>query len=343
MRPVEYARTCNHLGGAVTRLSPYITHGFLRLPEVVAAVAVRHRLDLNHKLVQELGWRAYFHHVWHHEGDRILTSLHDGVLPEAAHAPVLPRDIREGATGVPVIDTAVRMLYAHLIDGDLASNHLSWQWVAGTGSHKPYLFNAENVAQYAPPGSPWLSPGSVIDTGYEALDRLARQRVSVPGSDAEGVQEPPCQSQPPDALFDPLDPACVQGRMVWLMHPWALGPVPHDLPSDTLCLGWWPASFHARWPWSERRWHFVGERLRAACQVVWWTDAAELARALTGARRVDGWADPHLGGVPWRLRVPPALFGEPGRRCRSFSQFRQQITLGLDSLDELPGLNRARP
>ena len=40
-------------------------------------------------------------------------------------------------------------LYAHLLDGDLASNHLSWQWVAGTGSHKPYLFNAENVARIA--------------------------------------------------------------------------------------------------------------------------------------------------------------------------------------------------
>ena len=25
----------------------------------------------------------------------------------------------------------------HLLDGDLASDTLSWQWVAGTGSHKP--------------------------------------------------------------------------------------------------------------------------------------------------------------------------------------------------------------
>ena len=53
-------------------------------------------------------------------------------------------------------------LYGHLLDGDLASNHLSWQWVAGTGSRKPYLFNAGNVARYAP--AAWHSPGSVIDT-----------------------------------------------------------------------------------------------------------------------------------------------------------------------------------
>jgi deoxyribodipyrimidine photo-lyase len=35
-----------------------------------------------------------------------------------------------------------------LIDGDYASNHLSWQWVASTFSHKPYFFNQENLAKY---------------------------------------------------------------------------------------------------------------------------------------------------------------------------------------------------
>jgi len=375
VRPAKYARSRNHLDGAVTRLSPYVTHGFLHLPEVLAAVVARHRLDLHHKFVQELGWRAYFHHVWHHEGERIFASLHDGVLPDEAYARALPRDLREGATGVPVIDTAVRTLYAtgwlhnhvrmwlasyvvhlrkvhwragadwlfaHLIDGDLASNHLSWQWVAGTGSHKPYLFNADNVARYAPPGSPWLSPGSVIDTSYEMLDQLARQGAPVPGPGGEGIAEPSWRTRPPDDLFDPLDPACVEGRTVWLMHPWALGPVQDDLPPDTLCLGWWPASFHSRWPWSERRWRFVGDRLRAVCEAVWWVDAQDLAVALARARRVDGWADPHLGPVPWPLRAPPSLFGEPGRRCRSFSQFWQQVTRGLDGLDELPGLIDAR-
>ena len=38
VRPTEYARTRNAIDGAVTRLSPYITHGFVTLPEVLAAV-----------------------------------------------------------------------------------------------------------------------------------------------------------------------------------------------------------------------------------------------------------------------------------------------------------------
>jgi deoxyribodipyrimidine photo-lyase len=206
VRPAACARTRNALDGAVSGLSPYIAHGFVTLAEVLAGVAARHALDVQHKFVFELRWRAYFRHVWQHRGEGILHSLHEGPLPDDAYARELRADIRQGCTGVPVVDEAVRALYAtgtlhnhartwlasdvvhvrkvhwrvaadwlygHLLDGDLASNHLSWQWVAGTGSRKPYLFNADNVARYAP--ASWHRPGSVIDTSYEALDRMARQ------------------------------------------------------------------------------------------------------------------------------------------------------------------------
>ena len=132
----------------------------------------------------------YFRHVWKHRGAGILSLLHEGPLPEHAYSSELPVDIRKARTGVPAIDEAVRTLYAtgtlhnharmwlasyvvhlrkvhwragadwlygHLLDGDLASNHLRWQWVAGTGSRKPYLFNADNVARYAP--TEWHSTG----------------------------------------------------------------------------------------------------------------------------------------------------------------------------------------
>ena len=170
VRPAAYARTRNALDGAVTGLSPYITHGVVSMADVLAGVVARHRLDVQHKLVFELGWRAYFRHVWQHRGDGILRSLREGPLPGDAYATALPQDIRQACTGVPVVDAAVRTLYAtgmlhnharmwlasylvhvrkvhwrtgadwlygHLLDGDLASNHLSWQWVAGTASSKP--------------------------------------------------------------------------------------------------------------------------------------------------------------------------------------------------------------
>ena len=112
VRPAAYAATRNRLDGAVSGLSPYVTHGFVTLREVLAGVAAWHRLDAQHKFVYELGWRAYFRHVWTHRGSDILASLHAGVLPEGAYARELPADLREARTGVPAIDQAVRTLYA---------------------------------------------------------------------------------------------------------------------------------------------------------------------------------------------------------------------------------------
>ena len=42
-----------------------------------------------------------------------------------------------------------RWFLQHLLDGDPASNNMSWQWVASTFSHKPYIFNRENLERYS--------------------------------------------------------------------------------------------------------------------------------------------------------------------------------------------------
>ncbi len=372
VRPEAYARTRNALDGAVTGLSPYITHGFVSLPEVLAGVAARHALDARHKFIFELGWRAYFRHVWAQHGDGILRSLHEGPLPDDAYARELPADIRRARTGVPVIDQAVRRLhatgmlhnharmwlasyvvhvrkvhwragadwlYGHLLDGDLASNHLSWQWVAGTGSGKPYLFNADNVARFAPPA--WHSPGTVVDTSYEALERLAHQAAPGHGPSPAGdpaleppllAQAPsPCNAQAPQA-------ASVAGRDVWLVHPWSLGELPSHLPPDAMVLGVLVADFHRAWPWSERRWRFVGSRMDAIADTTWWGDADAIGRALRQARRVRAVAEPHL--APWlaqwaQCEPEPALFPRVDRRCDSFSQWWTRAMRGVGAAADL--------
>ena len=376
VRPATYARTRNGLDGAVTGLSPYITHGLVTLTDVLAGVAASHRLDMQHKFVFELGWRAYFRHVWQHRGDGILHSLHEGLLPDEAYAGELPADVRQGCTGVPVVDEAVRTLYAtgmlhnharmwlasyvvhvrqvhwragadwlygHLLDGDLASNHLSWQWVAGTGSRKPYLFNADNVARYAP--ASWHSPGSVIDTSYEALDRMARRpgrECGVPPAGPSFV-EPLLDAWPPAELgLTAPDAAAVTGRDVWLVHPWSLGPLPAALPADTVVIGVFPADFHQAWPWSERRWRFVGGRMAELTAARWHGDATAIGAALAGARSVRSTAEPHL--APWlphwaECTAAPALFAPVDRRCDSFSQWWARASRGLDSAAHLLGVN----
>ena len=264
VNPDAYARTRNALDGAVTRLSPYLTHGLLSLREVYEAVHARHRLDNKHKFVFELGWRAYWHHVWAHLGDGIHQSIHAGLLPDDSYQPVMPDDVLEARTGIPAIDLTVRELYAtgyvhnharmwlasylvhlrkvhwhvgaqwmlgHLLDGDLASNHLSWQWVAGTGSSKPYLFNADNVAKYAP--AQWNSPGTAIDTSYEALDEVARgtapihTRLDARRADA-GMAQPQLRTSPldntPQQVWHPTGTSRIDvtGQDVWLHHAWSL-------------------------------------------------------------------------------------------------------------------------
>lgn len=288
----------------MTRLSPYITHGFASLPEV-------------------------------------------------------PDDIRRARTGIPVIDQAVRTLYAtgylhnharlwlasyvvhlrkahwragadwmiaHLLDGDLASNHLSWQWVAGTGSHKPYLFNASNVARYAPPG--WHSAGTAIDASYEALTAMACDPQPVRAMpQGEGVDEPSTNFRPP---FGSAPSATdVVGRDVWLVHPWALGEPPSDLPAGCLKLGWWPSGFHAAWPWSAARWEFVGVRMSALTSLQWHGSSQQLLPALAAARSVQTQADLHIGPLlPALVKQRPQarLFAQVDRCCASFSSWWAQST-----------------
>jgi deoxyribodipyrimidine photo-lyase len=349
VRPSEYARTRNHLSGAVTHLSPYLTHGFVQVPDVMAAL----QLPREHKLVFELGWREFFHHAWRHDGEAIFTSLHEGPLPDSAYAKELPADIREGRTGVPAIDQSVRALYttgylhnharmwlasyvvhlrkahwragadwlyAHLLDGDLASNHLSWQWVAGTGSHKPYLFNADNVQRYAQ--APWHSAGTVIDKGYDALDRSAHssRAVATEPGEHDAVAEPPLFAAPPvDLGFTAPDAAAVQDQDVWLVHPWSLA----DAPPGTLPLAVLDAAFHRTWPWSERRWRFVGTRMAALAPHRWIGDRNALHAALATARSVRGIHNLHLGATfdGFELTPMPRAFTDPSTRCRSFSAF----------------------
>jgi len=357
----HYGRTRNALDGAVTGLSPYVTHGLIDPPDIVAAVQARTALSSQDKFLMQLGWREFFAHVWRHEGERILRDLRPAVSAQP-YARALPDDVLQARTGVPVIDQAVRQLYAtgylhnharlwlasyvvhlrkvhwrvgadwlygHLLDGDLASNHLSWQWVAGTFSVKPYLFNAENVARYAPPA--WHSPDTVIDTSYEQLDQWAREAADLGPEPVqpEATPAPALLAEPPAALLDALwlDDTNALPSSVQLIHPWSLG---EPVAMGTR-LGVIHAPFHARFPWSARRWAFVMERLRAGTEAVWMGDLAVLLRTLRDralqARDTPnpGYAEALRGGAV-QLTAVPRLFDDPARCCRSFSQFYARQT-----------------
>jgi len=360
VQPEAYARTRNHLDGAVTRLSPYITHGVLSLDQVAGYLRDQHGLADGHKLVYELGWRAYFQHVWRREGQGILRSLRPGLLRDADYTNTVPDDIRQARTGLAVIDQAVRTLYAtgylhnharmwlasylvhmrkvhwragadwlygHLLDGDLGSNHLSWQWVAATGSTKPYLFNAENVARHAPPG--WHVQGSLLDTDYDALDTWARQPLAAPAPGEhrlaalpETTNEPALLHTPPFAL---RSASAGELTHAWLVHPWAVrNPCTEAAAPHRKRLGVFAADFHNAWPWSARRWHFVHAAMREVCDdIVWLEDPPPASCAYTDNPHL------HMAGKAWPRAhcVPePLLWPDPAKRCNSFSQYWREVS-----------------
>lgn len=386
INPEAYARTRNALNGAVTRLSPYLTHGFLGLLDVYDAVSARHTLNTGHKLVYELGWRAYYRHVWEHLDEGICQSIHVGLLPDSAYQQQMPKDVLEARTGIAVIDRSVHELYAtgylhnharmwlasyvvhirkvhwhagaqwmlgYLLDGDLASNHLSWQWVAGTGSSKAYLFNAENVAKYAP--KPWHSHGTVIDTSYESLADIAMSATPLRDEgerygrphlwQMDGIQMPSRQSSPFGCEWAAPSALVADGRDVWLHHPWSVCPHPTEPGMNRLAISVSFAEAHATTPWSELRWHFVSKGLAALTPHMWWGSIAQVALALAGAKSVSWYSDPHVDTAFDRMRdllqareYYPAtashavrqLFEPVNRYCQSFSLWWKHTKIAVD-------------
>jgi len=192
----QYERTRNFLNGAVTYLSPYISRGVIQMPQVKEIVLKKYGRYISEKLVQELAWREFFQRVWQHKENQIFSDLKQDQLNVSHH--LIPAKIVDANTGIDAIDEAIQSLYTtgymhnharmytamltcniakahwlnpakwmyyHLLDGDLASNMLSWQWVAGSFSSKKYYANQENINKYA--GT--KQQNTIVDYSYEDL------------------------------------------------------------------------------------------------------------------------------------------------------------------------------
>jgi deoxyribodipyrimidine photo-lyase len=72
-------------------------------------------------------------------------------------------------------------MFTHLVDADIASHYSSWQWVASSGSSKPYLFNLENIARYVPNDLPIdsIDNPELVGSYEELADRLFRKGGNV--------------------------------------------------------------------------------------------------------------------------------------------------------------------
>ncbi len=180
INPVKYAKTRNYINGAVTYLSPYISRGVISVKQLQQAVLNKGYKPYEiEKFLQELAWREYYQRVWQAKSDLIWQDLKQP-QPDTLHHQMITA-MQNAATGINAIDDQIQDLYAkgymhnharmyvasiacnvakahwlqpskwlyyHLLDGDIASNNCSWQWVAGAFASKKYYCNQENINKY---------------------------------------------------------------------------------------------------------------------------------------------------------------------------------------------------
>jgi deoxyribodipyrimidine photo-lyase len=270
--PVAYGKTRNFLSGAVTRLSPYLSRGIISLPQVTSAVLENYTVFQSEKLLQELAWREYYQRVWQVKEDLIFTDLKQEQTEVDHHQ--MPEAILHAATGISAIDEAIERLgatgymhnhlrmytamlscniakahwaapaqwmYYYLLDGDLASNALSWQWVAGSFSSKKYVANQENINRYT--GSNQLH--TFLSVGYDAF-----QNMQVPD-----ILKARCPLSLSTHL-PVIDQLTKKGQKLFVYNSYQLDPEWHKGEEGTRVLLLEPSHFE-KYPVSERVLQFV--------------------------------------------------------------------------------------
>lgn len=259
--PVRYTRSRNFLDGDVTRLSPYLRHGVLTMAEVRDhALSVVRTPEDAEKFINELGWRDYWQRLYAALQEGIWKDrepLKTG-LRANQYSDTLPPELAAANTNLACIDgfsrqltetgylhnhsrmwmaaylvhwrhirwqAGARWFLEHLLDGDPASNNLSWQWVASTFSNKPYFFNRENLERYTNSVYCRNCPSKnacPFDSSYEQLEvELFR---SVDSSTQNAMPSPPIPMQRPSAAdAQAIKPGGLSEPLVWI-HTDALNP-----------------------------------------------------------------------------------------------------------------------
>ena len=171
----------------VSQLSPYIKHRLISEKEVIAAVLERHSLASAQKFIQEVFWRTYWK-GWLEAHPDVWTDYcferddNYAALDKKSGLKKAYQSAISGNTGIECFDAWVKELvdigyvhnharmwfasiwiftlklpwvlgadffYRNLLDGDPASNTLSWRWVAGLHTKgKTYLARPSNIATY---------------------------------------------------------------------------------------------------------------------------------------------------------------------------------------------------
>jgi len=171
-----------------------------------------------HPFLTELGWREFAHHLLYHFPDTVTSPLRPEFedFPWIEDAGALAA-WQQGRTGYPLVDAGMRQLWAvgwmhnrvrmivasflvkhllqpwqegarwfmdTLVDADLASNTLGWQWSAGCGADAAPYFRVFNPVRQ---GERFDPEGHYIREWIPELARLDRRWIHAPWGAPEAV------------------------------------------------------------------------------------------------------------------------------------------------------------
>ncbi len=209
----------------VSQLSPWIKAGFLGEGEVIGAALATHGFDQSEKFIAEVFWRVYFKgyleqrpSIW----SAYVAGRDAAFAAKSANSRLAAAysEATEGRTGIAAFDhwarelvrtgylhNHARMWFAsiwiftlkldwqlgadfflrHLVDGDAASNTLSWRWVGGLHTKgKTYLARPDNIARYTAnhPDGPLTADGIASEAiALEETEEHNRQALDLPAAE----------------------------------------------------------------------------------------------------------------------------------------------------------------
>ncbi len=195
----KYSYTRNYVDGNISFLSPYISRGVISTKTIYNALKKRYnKFSEIEKYVQELAWRDYFQLIFEEKDvTRNLKNENQSYISFDG----FPIVFEQAKTGIKFIDDSIlnlyksgymhnhvrmyvaslicnfsnshfynpsKWMYYHLLDGDIASNCLNWQWISGASRNNRYLFNQDNLNKY----SKTNQKNTFIDISYEHIDKV---------------------------------------------------------------------------------------------------------------------------------------------------------------------------
>lgn len=341
INPTVYSKTRNHLNGSVTLISPYLTHGVISTGEVAHTVLSRYNKNEAFTFIFELAWREYWHKAWQNLKniiDEDIENVQEGVINKK-----MIKNIVEGKTGINSVDSAIndfynsgymhnqvrmwvaalccnigrthwkipsKWMYYYLLDGDIASNTLSWQWIAGTFNSNKYYFNQEIVNKY----SSLDQFETIID---KPLDEV--KEMNVPRILQETIKDYDLKTELPETQIMEVDP----NRPVLLYSIWNLKPNWHLHKNAQRILVMEPSHFN-KYPISPKRVDFILALSKNIPDLKIFVGEISNLKGLNRCKEVSSMQYPCTEHWPGKKEDRDFIFKDVSGQFKSFASFWEE-------------------